>query len=90
MMVTEINELRVLLMNFKDGKVTREDLDAQVSIYKQTNRRVQNVLKLMAMMIQVGMEAEVKRLLNKNLIGELDDIATPIRLYDRTKKRGKK
>jgi len=88
MIVSEINELRKLLVDFKEGTVSREDLDAQVSIYKQTNRRVQNTLKVMSLMVKVGMKREVKKLLNQNLIGELDEITTPLPLYDRTKDRG--
>ena len=88
MIVSEINELRKLLVDFKEGTVSREDLDAQVSIYKQTNRRVQNTLKVMSLMVKVGMKREVKKLLNQNLIGELDEITTPLPLYDCTKDRG--
>ena len=89
MIVTEMNELRKLLANFRDGSISREDLNAQLSVYNQTDKRVRNSLKYASLLLKVGMKREAKHLLKGNLLGETDEINDELPLYDRTKTRGK-
>jgi len=86
--VEEINELRRLLTNYNDGRVKTEDLNAQISIYKQTNRRVQNLLKFVALLQKAGMKSEARRILKGNKVDI--EVQPRIEMYDRTKDRGKK
>ena len=89
MIVTEINELRKLLANFRDGAVTREDLDTQVSIYNQTDKRVRNTLKYVSLLLKAGLKRDAKRVLNGNLLGETDEINDELPMYNRTAVRGR-
>ena len=89
MIVTEINELRKLLASFRDGMISREDLDAQISIYNQTDKRVRNSLKYVSLLLKAGLKGDAKRLLKGNLLGETDEIKDELPLYDRTLERGK-
>ena len=88
MIVSELNELRKLLANFKDGAVSREDMFAQISIYNQTNKRVVNALKYASLLIKAGLKREAKNLLKGNLLGDTGDINDVLPLYDRTAERG--
>jgi hypothetical protein len=89
MIVTEINELRKLLANFRDGEVTTESLNAQISVYKQVDNRAKSALTFVSLLIRAGLKRDAKKLLRGNLLGDTDDINEELEMYDRTKNRGK-
>jgi hypothetical protein len=89
MIVTEINELRKLLANFRDGEVTTESLNAQISVYKQVDNRAKSALTFVSLLIRAGLKRDAKKLLRGNLLGDTDDINEELEMYDRTKDRGK-
>jgi hypothetical protein len=89
MIVTEINELRKLLANFRDGEVTTESLNAQISVYKQVDNRAKSALTFVSLLIRAGLKRDAKKLLRGNLLGDTDDITEELEMYDRTKDRGK-
>ena len=88
LIVTELNELRQLLANYKDGIITKDELDAQLSVYNQTDKRVRNSLQYAALLIKAGMKNDAKRLLKGNLLGETDSINDALPMYNRTEDRG--
>lgn len=88
LIVTELNELRKLLADYKDGKVSREDLDAYISIYNQSDKRVRNTLKYASVLLKAGMKKDAKALLSGNIVGDTDIVDDKLHLYDRTPDRG--
>ena len=90
LIVKELNELRVLLGDYRDGKINKNELDAQISIYNQTDKRVRNSLQYAALLIKSGLKQDAKRLLKGNLLGETENINDELPIYNRTKDRGKK
>ena len=89
LIVTELNELRKLLADYKDGKVSREDLDAYISIYNQSDKRVRNALKYASVLLKAKMKKEAKALLRGNIVGNTENVSDKLPLYDRTVDRGK-
>jgi N-methylhydantoinase B/oxoprolinase/acetone carboxylase alpha subunit len=87
MIVSEINELRQLLADFKDGSITRADLQAQIAVYSQIDKRVRSTLTWAGLMIKVGLKRDVKKILGGDIVGQIDDLKSP-EMYDRTKERG--
>ena len=84
--VTEINELRQRLKNFDAGKIDTNELTAAVSVYNQTGKRMQLLVKLMALAQKLGgvVDADI---MNQMLgSGKID---TSKELEDRTPNRGK-
>lgn len=89
MIVSEINELRKLLADFRDGTVSREDMEAEIMIYNQTDKRVKSSLKYVAILLKAGLKSDAKKLLKGNLLGETEKINDSLPLYNRTNDRGK-
>ena len=77
-----------MLGDYRDGKINKTDLDAQISVYNQTDKRVRNSLQYAALLIKAGLKREAKNLLKGNLLGQTEDINDELPLYDRTKDRG--
>jgi hypothetical protein len=88
LVTTEINELRRLLVNFKDRTISREDLDAQLSIYNQTDKRVKSSLKQVSLMLKAGLKREAKQTLSGSLFEGDGNIDLALPIYDRTVHRG--
>jgi hypothetical protein len=88
MIVTEINELRKLLARFRDGEITREDLSAEISVYKQVDNRAKSALTFVSLLIRAGLKREAKRALRGNLLGDTEEVNDELPLYDRTADRG--
>jgi hypothetical protein len=88
MIVTEINELRKLLAGFRDGEITRDDLNAQISVYKQVDNRAKSALTYVSLLIRAGLKREAKKALKGDLLGDTEMLNDELPLYDRTADRG--
>lgn len=88
LLTTEINELRQLLKNFKAGKVSAEDLNAQINLYNQTEKRARLILTAWTVAVKHKVASIDAEICNEIIGSEaLDTSKEP---YNRTKDRGKK
>lgn len=69
MIEQEYKELRQLLKDYKDGKVTAQQVNVQIGIYSQMEKRQKNAIMVQALAVKANNNRPIKNLIEQNVIG---------------------
>ena len=89
MLITEINEIRQDLRNFRNGKLAAEDFQIHLNAYKQTEKRARDFLTAWGLALKSGFptNSQIKRIAEE-LVGN-EKIKLIENKPDRTVNRGR-